>query len=212
MRRLLPAALVLAALLVGAGCGGSSATVANSRAKPTVDKSCPKAWKAGWQRLADRIDAPVYCPSWMPEPLDARIGGPHFNGESVDPDRSYLVSFIWQEREAGGGTEVHVNLRGYPGRTAIPACRDTLTVKGKTVRKKLPCFSDPRGTRRLGGVAASVYTANQGADQWHVLYAWRRAGSLYTISEHVAPPFTYSKVVQNLDRMVRGLALIPPSA
>jgi hypothetical protein len=61
-------------------------------------------------------------------------------------------------------------------------------------------------------VAASVYTANQGADQWHVLYAWRRAGSLYTISEHVAPPFTYSKVVQNLDRMLRGLVLIPPSA
>jgi hypothetical protein len=56
-----------------------------------------------------------------------------------------------------------------------------------------------------------MYTANQGADQWHVLYAWRHDGSLYTLSEHIAPPFTYRQVVANLDRMIRGLVLLQPS-
>ena len=83
-----------------------------------------------------------------------------------------------------------MNLRAYPGKTRIPTCEDTLTVGGKTVRKKIPCFSDRQGKKRFGGVTVTVYTANQGADQWHVLYAWRRNGTLYTLSEHVAPPYT----------------------
>ena len=51
---------------------------------------------------------------------------------------------------------------------------------------------------------------NQDADQWHVLYAWRTGGSLYTLSEHVAPPLDYTKVVRNLDRMLRNLVLVRP--
>jgi hypothetical protein len=37
--------------------------------------SCPAAWAKGWQALADKVAAPVYCPTWMPNPLDAHIGG-----------------------------------------------------------------------------------------------------------------------------------------
>ena len=40
--------------------------------------------------------------------------------------------------------EVHVNLRGWPGRTRIPTCEDTLTVHGNAV---------PFGTDRLFGAA-----------------------------------------------------------
>jgi hypothetical protein len=61
-------------------------------------------------------------------------------------------------------------------------------------------------------VTATVYTANQGIDEWHVLYAWERDGSLYTVSEHRAPPYSYSQVVKNLDRMTRGLVALEPSA
>ena len=43
-----------------------------------------------------------------------------------------------------------------------------------------------------------------------MLYAWRRNGSLYTVSEHVAMPFTHRRVVQNLKRMLNGLVLIEP--
>ena len=63
----------------------------------------------------------------------------------------------------------------------------------------------------MGGVTATVYTANQGADQWHVLYAWRRNGTLYTLSEHVASPYTHTQVVSHLDRMMRRLVLVPPA-
>jgi hypothetical protein len=164
----------------------------------------------GWQKLANRIDAAVYCPSWMPKPLDARIRGEWFNGEYVTPSGAYLVSFVWQETGPGGG-EVHVNFRGYPGRTAIPSCPDTVVANGKVLHPKKPCFADARGTKVARGIRATVYTANQGADQWHVLYAWRHRGSLYTISEHVAPPYTYQRVIHNLDRMLRGLALLEPS-
>ena len=79
------------------------------------------------------------------------------------------------------------------------------------MRKKIPCFSDRQPSKRVGGVDVAVYTANQGADSWHVLYAWRRNGSLYTLSQHVAPPYTYEQVVSHLDRMMRRLVLVPPT-
>ncbi len=78
--------------------------------------------------------------------------------------------------------------------------------------KPVPCFSDPKGNTRGRDIAARVYTANQGADQWHVLYAWRREGSLYAISEHVTPPYSYARVVRNLNRMLTHLVIVPPKS
>ena len=105
-----------------------------------------------------------------------------------------------------------MNLRGYPGKLRIPTCEDTLTVNGKTTRPKMPCFDDARLVKRFGTTKATLYTSNQGADQWHLLYAGRHSGSLYTVSEHVAPPFSYLQVVSNLNRMMRGLVLLKPLA
>jgi len=206
---LLAAGSAVAALaLVATGCsGGDSSGTAVAESAPPV---CPKSSRASWQKLANEIEAPVYCPSWLPQPLVGKFGGRFFNGRSVDPDRSYLVSFVWFEGGEGVVQEVHVNLRGYPGRTRIPTCEDTLTVSGKTVNKKIPCFSDRQGRKQLGEVTATVYTANQGADQWHAVYAWRHSGSLYTLSEHVAPPYTYEQVIGHLDRMASTLVLLDP--
>jgi hypothetical protein len=171
---------------------------------------CPAAWKAGWQRLANRVDVPVYCPNWMPSPLDASIGGQwNSDGPIVDKDRSYLVGFLWHE--AGSG-DVHVNFRGYPGRTTVPQCIDVQTTGGETRRREVPCFSDPRGTRRVGDKDVTVYTVSRDADQWHVTYLWRRNGTLYTVSEHVAHPLTFRRVIANLDQLVGGLELIRPTA
>ena len=150
----------------------------------------------------------------MPTPLTAEIGGPWNNIDSVDADRSYLMGFVWQETGFGGKVqEVHVNLRGSPGSTRIPTCQDVSTVGGTTHRKNIPCFQDPRGrVRSADGVVATRYTANHGADSWHVLYAWKRDGSLYTVSEHVAPPLTYAQVLRNLKRMLDHLVLVQPSS
>lgn len=182
-----------------AGCSGEDNVEGNAAAKPA---GCPAALKPEWQRLANRVGVPVYCPNWMPSPLDADIGGQwNSDGPIVDRDRSFLVGFLWHE--AGSG-DVHVNFRGYPGRTAMPRCLDR--------KRSIPCFSDPRGTRRIGDKKVTVYTVSRDADQWHVTYLWRRDGTLYTVSEHVAPPLTFRKVVANLDRLVGGLELIEPTA
>jgi hypothetical protein len=179
-------------------------------ASTAAPKGCPAAWAHGWQQLANRIQAPVYCPTWMPNPLDAKISGEYIDIYSVNKDRSYLVSFL-EHGDLGSG-DVHVNFRGYPGRTAIPKCATVINGK-KTIRGTTPCFSGLVGTRSANGITASVYRVNQDADQWHILLAWRHKGSLYTISQHVIKPYDSSTVVlKNLDRMLAGLVLVRPES
>jgi len=190
------AALAVAAVVPGAGAG-------------TNAMSCPSGWRAGWQHLADKVQAPVYCPTWMPNPLDGRIGGQWEDIYSIGKDRSYLVSFL-SHGDLGSG-DVHVNFRGYPGRTTIPRCQ-TIALEGtKTIRGVGPCFADPAGTVRAGAIKATVYRVNQDADQWHILLAWRYRGSLYTVSEHVINPYaTATKVLMNLRKLLSSLVLVRP--
>ena len=202
-------AFILAGLaLAASGCGGSEEEPAKAAAKP-APKECPAEWKADWEKLAERIDAAVYCPSWMPDPLDGDIDGQWNNINSVDPDGSYLLGWTWYEVQSG---ELHVNLRGQPGNTKIPTCQEVETEAGVTRRRNVPCLADPGGTKKLGDLEVQVYTRNRGADVWHVLYAWEDEGGLYAVSQHVAEPLTYAQVVDNLDRITRGLVRIEPKA
>ncbi|HEY2074249.1 MAG TPA: hypothetical protein VGG88_11795 [Gaiellaceae bacterium] len=111
--------------------------------------SCPSGWAHGWQKLADKVGAPVYCPTWMPNPLDAHIGGQYQDIYSIGKDRSYLVSFL-EHGDLGSG-DVHVNFRGYPGRTTIPTC------PGSVRKATVPCFADPVGHVTANGIRATVY-------------------------------------------------------
>jgi hypothetical protein len=190
---------LLAVAAITAGCG-SEASV-----QRTAARTCPSEWRAGWQRLANRVHAPVYCPSWLPNPLSPSFTGSSYAGTFVEPDKDYLVTYIESDVVGSTNTEVHVNLRGYPGRTTIPKCQDT--VAAGTV----PCFDDVYAQKRLAGHAVTVYTANQGADKWHVAYVWRHGGSLYVASEHVIAPYTFTQVLHNLDRIVRTLVLVRPT-
>ncbi len=76
----------------------------------------------------------------------------------------------------------------------------------------IPCFSDPQGVKVVAGKRVQVYTVNQGADQWHVLYAWKHAGTLYTLSQHVIAPSPFSRVVRSLDRIMKSLLLVRPAS
>ena len=194
---LIPLALALA------GCGGGSYA---TQVAQKATRSCPKPWQASWQRLANKIDAPVYCPSWVPDPLTGQIGGRWNNIDSVSKDRSYLIGFVWQEKNE----EIHINLRGYPGVTKIPSCRNIELVGGKKHVTSVPCFADSQGEKTVGGFRVTTYTVNQDADQWHLLYAWRHDGTLYTLSEHIAPPYTLPRIVQNMNRMMGSLVQVQP--
>ena len=214
-RRLWGLALLVFAAAVVAGCGGAGATAPSAQpAAAPKYRACPAAWLAGWQKLADRIHAPVYCPAWMPSPLTGQISGDvNYAGGggyvlSVSKDRSYLASFAWVEMPTG---EVHVNLRGYPGRTKIPTCVQLDYENGKLRRTPIACFADPRGTVTENGITARVYTVNQDADLWHVLYAWRYKGGLYTVSQHIAQPLGYRRVIASLHRILRNLVLVQPA-
>ena len=74
------ALLVCAAALLTSGCGEAKKAAA-APAKPTC------AYARGWQKLANRIKAPVYCPGWLPDPLQGQIGGEWNNINSVSTDR-----------------------------------------------------------------------------------------------------------------------------
>ena len=90
------------------------------RAAPKIAKpTCPDP--AAWQKLANRVGVPVYCPGWLPDPLTGKLGAVDNNIHSVSADRSYLQSWVWQETGGGAaGGELHVNLRAYPGRDEDP--------------------------------------------------------------------------------------------
>jgi hypothetical protein len=216
MKKLTLASLPLLAVVVlaASGCGGDTATSSKAANRKPAAPTCPAAWKVGWQQLANRIHAAVYCPSWVPSPLTGKINGvvDYYGGGgpavSVAKDRSYLVSMAWQEPGTG---EVHVNFRGYPGHAKVPTCISEDYNNGKLTKQNVPCFSDARGKVSERGITATVYTVNQDADLWHVLYAWHYRGGLYTVSEHIAEPLTYAMVVRNLHHMLRSLVLVQPA-
>ena len=196
--------LLATCALLASGCG--EAKKANAAAGAVAVKArC--AHPAGWQRLANRIKAPVYCPGWLPDPLIGQIGGQWNNIDSVSADRSYLESFVWQETGGGAaGGELHVNLRAYPGVSKIPTCRT-----GGSDSRNVPCFDSPQRIVTAGGISARLYVVNQDADEWHLLLLWHRYGNLYTLSEHRAPPLSYDHVLRYLKQELAALVLIQPA-
>src|SRR5437588_2742949 len=142
-----------ALLLVAVACAGCASSAARPKAAAPTKPTCTPAQLAGWKKLARRIHAPVYCPSWLPDPLDGVIGSRWNNIDAVSRDRSYLESWVWQETGMGAaGGEKHVNLRGYPGRRRVPHCVNADTKTPKFI----PCFADPAGQVRAGGLTATV--------------------------------------------------------
>jgi hypothetical protein len=202
----LSAALLAGLSLLLAGCGGGSHSAATTTTTSAPAKaSC--AYPAGWRALANRIGADVYCPGWLPDPLTSQINGQSNNINSVSKDRSYLESFIWQDTDTPNiSGELHVILRGYPDRTRIPKC-----LGGLNDKTWIACFAGPRGHVSSKDIKATVYTVNQDADSWHLLLLWHHRGGLYTLSEHLAAPLTFKKVMAYLKQELDSLVLIAPS-
>ncbi len=103
------------------------------------------------------------------------------------------------------------------GSSATPA-RCTSTCAAIPARRRCrPATASRASAGRAGHEGGrrqdvDVYTVNRGADTWHVLYAWKDDGSLYTVSQHVVPELglSYSKWWKSLDRIMGGLVKIEP--
>jgi hypothetical protein len=204
VRGLLALCLLLGiSAVLATGCGDTSR---KAEAAPAPKPHCLD--RPGWQRLANRIHAPVYCPGWLPDPLTGKIGAPDNNVNAVSKDRSYLESWIWQDTDGPNlSGEVHVILRAYPGRTTIPTCRT-----GGVDSQNVPCFAQPEQWVTANGIRTRLYTVNQDMDSWHLVLLWRRYGNLYTLSEHRAAPLTYQHVLRYLKHELASLVLIKPAA
>ncbi len=135
---------VLGVVLLAAAWGLVAGVVAGGRRRGRA----PCTQLGGWQRLANKIKAPVYCPSWLPDPLVPQIGNRWNNIDAVDKDRSYLESWAWQEAAGLNTQEIHVDPARLPGPDGDPAtCQDVTTVNGKTYRKKIAVL--PGSARHL---------------------------------------------------------------
>ena len=173
--------LVAASCSVPARCSPPAAARRRRRAAAAprrAARSRTAPTRPGWQKLANRIKAPVYCPGWLPDPLKGQIGGRWNNIDSVSADRSYLESFVWQE--TGGGAARRRAARQparLPGRTTIPTCRTAAATAGTSRASPTRAARSPRtGSRRAS--TRSTRTPTRGtpaalAPQRHALHALR---------------------------------------
>jgi hypothetical protein len=183
--------LLLALVVVGAAACGSSKEASGSKPKPNA---CPRAWAASWQMWTNRVGMKLYCPGWLPSPIDGVIHG-QWNTARV-PDRQWQLGYAWLEN----GELVHVVFEGYPPGTFPPTCEGE------------PCFSGAETkTEHIAGHDVTWYDRNLASHTGHVAAIFRSFGNVYVISIHVASPVTTTDVAKaDLRHIIRSLALLTP--
>jgi len=87
MERVKRAGVLLIAALFLAGCGSEESTSRAVAERDAAAARCPAKALTGWQRLANRTGAAVYCPTWMPDPLDGVIGSRWNNIDEVSREQ-----------------------------------------------------------------------------------------------------------------------------
>ena len=185
--------LLLAVVVVVVAACGSSKETSGSKPKPNV---CPKAWAASWQTWADRVGMPIYCPSWLPSPIDGVIHG-QWNTARV-PDKQWQLGYAWLEN----GQLVHVVFEGYPPGTFPPMCEGQ------------PCFGgrEPE-TEQVAGRTVTWYDHNLASHTGHIAAIFHSLGNVYVISIHVATPVsTAADAKSDLRHIIRSLAPVQPKA
>ena len=183
--------LLLAVVVVVVAACGSSGGSSGSSPKPNV---CPKAWAASWQTWADRVGMTIYCPGWLPSPIDGVIHG-QWNTARV-PDKQWQLGYAWLEQ----GELVHVVFEGYPPGTFPPDCEGT------------PCFGgrEPQ-TEQLAGRTVTWYDHNLASHTGHIAAIFHANGNIYVISIHVASPVsTAADAKTDLRHIIRSLAPVRP--
>jgi hypothetical protein len=184
--------LLVAVVVTFAGCGSGSS---GSGSKPTAVSGCAKTWKAGWQKWTDRVGMPVWCPGWMPSPIDAIIHG-QWNTARVE-QHQWQLGYAWLEE----GQLVHVVFEGYPPGTFPPNCEG------------VPCFGgEEPGTEKIAGHVVRWYDHNHASHSGHIAAVFKSGPNTDVVSIHVASPVSTKAIAKrDLGHIISSSSLLKPS-
>jgi hypothetical protein len=169
--------------------------------------TCPRTWRAAWERLAAKARIPVLCPTWLPTPLTGELGA-RANTEREASKGSWQVGFV--DVDPGFSGLVHVVLEGYDRTSWPPVCEDTVRRNGKVVPVKRPCFGGRRGAERVAGRRVTWYVRNRAIETGHVAAVFPAGTNTFVVGVHVYPPLTRRSAQAQIRRIVRGLAAVEP--
>src|SRR6185312_6625680 len=149
----LVAALTLP-VTIAASCsdGNSAAGTAGSAASSAP--TCPKEWAADWQAWADKVGMTVWCPTYLPSPIDGRIGPANEYNTARSPGRHWQLGYVWRDEDFSG--LVHIVFEGMPDKLWPPRCGGML------------CFAGPSGRSVVAGHDVRWYIHNMGSSSGHI--------------------------------------------
>ena len=148
--------------------------------------ACPRPGRRAGRSSRTRSTPPVYCPSWLPDPLTGQIGGTWNNIDSVVegpqlPDRLRLAGAAARRSTS--------TCAAIPVVTKIPTCRYDRARRRQEARHEACRASPTRAARRRSAASRrrctrSTRTPTSGTSST----PGTTTATLYTLSEHVAPP------------------------
>jgi hypothetical protein len=185
--------LLVAVVVTVSACGSGTA---NSGSKSSPETGCSKTWAAGWQKWADRVRMPVWCPGWMPSPIDAIIHG-QWNTAQVE-QHQWQLGYAWLEQ----GQLVHVIFEGYPHGTFPPTCEGGV-----------PCFGGEEAKSvTIAGHVVHWYDHNQASHSGHIAAVFSSGGNTYVVSIHIVTPVSTKAIAKrDLRHIVESSSLLKPA-
>ena len=188
------AMLVVVAILMAAGCGGSS-SADTTPSTAAAAHGCPKSWRPGWQKWADRVQMPVYCPGWMPT-VTGQIHS-QWNTAYAPGRDNWQLGFAWLEFN----NLVHIIFEGYVPQAFPPHCEGG------------PCFAGYLGSQQVGAFRVRWYDHNLASHTGHIAAIFHANGRVYVVSMHIAPPSTtLTRTKAEVVHILKSLTKIDPQS
>ena len=192
---------VLALLVVPVGflpgCSDGNPAGGSAGSPAAAAASCPKQWAADWQDWADKVGMTVWCPTWLPSPIDGRIGPQNEYNTARSPGRHWQLGYVWRDEDFSG--LVHVVFEGMPESMWPPRCAGMM------------CFAGPAGSSTVAGHKVRWYDHNMGSSSGHVAAVFHDDGNAYIVSMHVFGTVDKQQTQEMVRKIVAGLVAVPQS-
>jgi hypothetical protein len=186
--------VALVVLLTAAGCGGSS-SADTTPSSAAAAHGCPPSWRPGWQKWANKVQMPVYCPGWMPT-VTGQIKS-QWNTAYAPGHDNWQLGFAWLEFD----NLVHIIFEGYAPKAFPPNCEGS------------PCFAGYIGSQQVGRFHVRWYDHNLASHTGHIAAIFRANGYIYVVSMHIAPPSTtLTRTKADVVHILKTLTKIDPQS